>query len=70
MFQLFKGILVDRSQGFQVKKGKAIHVTGRRGPYVCETSRFPHFLDNWLTDGGEARPSSPGIFLVLISVRG
>jgi hypothetical protein len=21
-------------------------------PYVCETSKFPHFLDNRLTDGG------------------
>jgi hypothetical protein len=34
-------------------KGKAIHVTGRGGPYGCETSRLPHFLDNRLTDGGE-----------------
>jgi hypothetical protein len=30
-------------------KGKAIPVTGRG----CETSRFPHFLDNRLTDSGE-----------------
>jgi hypothetical protein len=30
-----------------LKKGKAIPVRG------CETSRFPHFLDNRLTDGGE-----------------
>jgi hypothetical protein len=29
-------------------KSKAILVTGR------ETSRLPHFLDNRLTDGGEA----------------
>jgi hypothetical protein len=34
-------------------KGKAIPVTGRGGPYGCETSRLPHFLDNRLTDGGE-----------------
>jgi hypothetical protein len=34
-------------------KGKAIPVTGRGEPYGCETSRFPHFLDNRLTDGGE-----------------
>jgi hypothetical protein len=33
--------------------GKAIPVTGREGPYGCETSRLPHFLDNRLTDGGE-----------------
>jgi hypothetical protein len=32
---------------------KAISVTGRGGPYGCETSRFSHFLDNFLTDGGE-----------------
>jgi hypothetical protein len=34
-------------------KGKAIPVTGREGPYGCETSRLPHFLDTRLTDGGE-----------------
>jgi hypothetical protein len=32
---------------------KAIHVTGRGGPYVCEMSRLPHFLDSRLIDGGE-----------------
>jgi hypothetical protein len=26
------------------KKGKAIPVTGREGPWCCETSRLPHFL--------------------------
>jgi hypothetical protein len=36
-----------------VKKGKAIPVAGREGPYICESSRLPHFLDNRLTDGGE-----------------
>jgi hypothetical protein len=35
------------------KNGKAIPVTGREGPYSCETSRLSHFLDNQLTDGGE-----------------
>jgi hypothetical protein len=34
-------------------KGKAIPITGRGGPWVCETSRLPHFLDNQLTDGVE-----------------
>jgi hypothetical protein len=37
------------------KKGKAIAVTGRGGPYGSVTSRLPHFLDNRLTDGGEVR---------------
>jgi hypothetical protein len=32
---------------------KAIYVTGRGGPYGCETSRLPHCLDIRLTDGGE-----------------
>jgi hypothetical protein len=35
------------------RKGKAIPVTGHGGPYICETSRLPHFLDNQLTDGSE-----------------
>jgi hypothetical protein len=34
-------------------KDKVIPVTGHGGPYGCETSRLPHFLDSWLTDGGE-----------------
>jgi hypothetical protein len=37
----------------KVKKGKTIPVTSRGGPYGCETSRFPYFLDNRLTDGGK-----------------
>jgi hypothetical protein len=31
----------------------AIPVTGCGGPQGCEMSRLPHFLDSWLTDGGE-----------------
>jgi hypothetical protein len=34
-------------------KGKAILVTGRGGPYGCETLRLLHFLDNRITDGSE-----------------
>jgi hypothetical protein len=54
---------------------KAIPVTGRGDPYVYETSRLLHFLDNRLTYGGEVvgltrQPLPPGRFLVLISVRG
>jgi hypothetical protein len=33
--------------------GKAVPVTGRGGPKGCETSRFSHFLDNRLANGGE-----------------
>jgi hypothetical protein len=33
-------------------KEKAIPVTGRGGLLGCEMSSLPHFLDNWLTDGG------------------
>jgi hypothetical protein len=40
-------------QMFFSEKSKAIHVTGRGGLCGCETLRFPHFLDNRLTDGGE-----------------
>jgi hypothetical protein len=41
------------------KKGKAVSVTGCGGPLGCERWRFPHFLDNRLTDGGEVfRPSA------------
>jgi hypothetical protein len=34
-------------------KDKVISVTGRGGPWVCEMSRLPHFLESRLTDGGE-----------------
>jgi hypothetical protein len=40
-------------QSNMLKKGKAILVSGRGGPYGCETSRLTHYLDNRLTDGGE-----------------
>jgi hypothetical protein len=33
-------------------KRKAIPVTGYQGLKGCETSRIPHFLDNWLTGHG------------------
>jgi hypothetical protein len=60
--------------GGKKKKGNGIPVTGHGGPYGCEMSRLPHFLDSRLTDGGEivsaGHPLPPGRFLVLISVRG
>jgi hypothetical protein len=58
------------------KNGKAVPVTGREGPYGCETSRLPHLLDSRIIDGGKVVSltlRSPfyhsGKFLVLISVR-
>jgi hypothetical protein len=73
------GIFVFQYRG-QRKKGKAIPVTGHGGQYDFETLRFPHFLDNRLTDGGKVvtalraghilPPPPPGRSLVLISVRG
>jgi hypothetical protein len=69
---MFKHRLYIHNKG----KVKAIPVTGRDGPYGCETSRLPYFLENRLTDGGEVvslthrPPFTPTRFLVLISVRG
>jgi hypothetical protein len=40
-------------------KSKAIPVTGLGGSQGCQTSRFPHFLDNRLTDGGEVVTLTP-----------
>jgi hypothetical protein len=56
-------------------KCEAIPVTGRGGPWGCETSRLLHFLDNRLTVGDEFVSSQlkftpPGRFVILISVRG
>jgi hypothetical protein len=57
------------------KKGKPISVTDLEGPYGCETSRLPHFIDNRLTYDGEigslraGRPLPSGRFLLLLSVR-
>jgi hypothetical protein len=33
------------------KESKAVHVTDPGGPYGCEMSRLPHFLQNRLKDG-------------------
>jgi hypothetical protein len=55
-----------------VNQGKAVPVTGREGPYDCEASRFPHFLDNRRRG---CQPYAPAALypredsLVLISVR-
>jgi hypothetical protein len=37
----------------KTKQGKAIPLTGCEGPWGCETSKLPHFLDNRFTDGSE-----------------
>jgi hypothetical protein len=65
---------------FDAKKGKDILVTGRGGPWGCERSRLPHYLDKRLTDGGKVvsptrrPPFTPRFhflkFLIPISVRG
>jgi hypothetical protein len=34
-------------------KGEGVLVTGCGGPWGCEMSRLPQFLDSWLTDDGE-----------------
>jgi hypothetical protein len=34
-------------------KCEILPVTGRGGPYCCEKSRLPHFIDSQLTDGGK-----------------
>jgi hypothetical protein len=38
---------------FITAKRKAILVTGFMGSYGCQTWMIPHFLDDWLTDGGK-----------------
>jgi hypothetical protein len=50
-------INIQRLKGKQFKKGKSIPVRGRGGPYGCETSRLPHFLDNRLADGVVVSPT-------------
>jgi hypothetical protein len=43
-----------RERGYNYKReGKGIPLTGRGGPYVCETLRPSHLLDSRLTNGGE-----------------
>jgi hypothetical protein len=39
-----------------MEKTKAIPVIDRGGPYVCETSRLPHFLDQWSSIRGTRTP--------------
>jgi hypothetical protein len=39
---------------FKLVKGEVIPVAGRGGPYGCETLRLPYYLDNRLTDDGDA----------------
>jgi hypothetical protein len=36
-----------------IRKGKAVPVTGREGPWRCERSRLPHLLESRLIDGGK-----------------
>jgi hypothetical protein len=48
---LWSVLLSNNEYSIWLGKGKAIPVTGSGGPYGCETSRLPHFLDTRLTDG-------------------
>jgi hypothetical protein len=71
-----RGLVYD-SRASSIFKGKAISLTDGEGPCYCETSRLPHFLDSWHTDGCKVVTlthlspfTPPGKFLVLISVRG
>jgi hypothetical protein len=41
-----------KKKNIERKRGKVIPVTSRGGPLGCETSRIPHFLNNWLIDSG------------------
>jgi hypothetical protein len=50
-------------------KGKVIPVTGRGGPYICETSRLPHFLDNRLTDGDKVVSLTVKVCLIILYLR-
>jgi hypothetical protein len=52
------------SNTLQIKKDKAVPVTGRGGPQVCETSRIPNFLDSRLTDSVELSALHAGIPLL------
>jgi hypothetical protein len=66
----------DGNLYFQVIIKVKLSVRGCGGLSGCKTLRFPHFLENQLTDGGETvslthwPPFTPRKFLVLISVRG
>jgi hypothetical protein len=44
------------------KKGKAIPVTGRRGPYSSKTMRLPRSVDNRITHGGGCQSYTPAAF--------
>jgi hypothetical protein len=46
-------IFLGSAVHYSSTRGKAIPVTDRGGPYSCEKSRLPSFLDNRLIDGGE-----------------
>jgi hypothetical protein len=48
-----------RVREFFQQTGKAFPVTGRGGPYGCETSRLSHYLENRLTVGVEVVSLTP-----------
>jgi hypothetical protein len=48
-----KGVYIGKIIIIIIGKGKGIPVTGLGGPYGCERSRLPHYLDKRLIDGGK-----------------
>jgi hypothetical protein len=46
-------VLRGRLAVSQFRKVKVKAIAGREGPWGCETSRLPHFLDSRLVDGGK-----------------
>jgi hypothetical protein len=49
-------LLPTRIIGTVSVRAGPVPVTGRGGPYGCETSRLPHLLDQWFQPGVRVPP--------------